>query len=206
MNFIPNEIILLIFENIILITDKRQFLRTCKLYNNITKKSILQYENNYKINNFAKINKYCVDKFTLELCHDKYFAMIPNSYINLRNGTLIVALSIFGGVEILRKIPGISGYLDTVSYYASLNGHLNILKWVCELDPFINYIISSNAAKGGHVHILEWYQMNGRMCDIRIFEDAALNGHSNIIEWGENNGYKFNVKTMLLILKMNKKK
>ena len=37
METLPHEIVLEIFNNIQKITDKRQFLRTCKTYNNITK-------------------------------------------------------------------------------------------------------------------------------------------------------------------------
>ena len=32
MNKLPNELILIIFDNIEKITDKRQYLKTCKLY------------------------------------------------------------------------------------------------------------------------------------------------------------------------------
>jgi hypothetical protein len=35
-------------------------------------------------------NNYCTEKFTLELCHDKYFDMIPKSYINPKNTYKII--------------------------------------------------------------------------------------------------------------------
>lgn len=37
MNYVPNDMILLIFDNITTTLDKRNFTRTCKTYNNITK-------------------------------------------------------------------------------------------------------------------------------------------------------------------------
>ncbi len=39
MNTLPNELVLLIFDNLS-IPDKRIFIRTCKTYNNITKQSM----------------------------------------------------------------------------------------------------------------------------------------------------------------------
>ena len=36
---LPNELILLIFDNILLITDKRQFLKTCTMYNKIKRRT-----------------------------------------------------------------------------------------------------------------------------------------------------------------------
>ena len=37
MNYVPNDMVLLIFNNINTISDKRNFIRTCKTYNAITK-------------------------------------------------------------------------------------------------------------------------------------------------------------------------
>ncbi len=193
MNFIPNEIILLIFENIILITDKRQFLKTCNLYNNITKKSMLQYENNYKINNFKKINKYCVEKFTLELCHDKYFKMIPNSYMIPENKILIEALVTYNNIELLHKIKGICRKLDKINHYAALNGHLNILIWSNRLKFHSARDICISASTNGHLHILRWMMSLDMHCinDSTVFEPAASNGHINILKWGFANKYVF---------------
>ncbi len=42
MDALPNDIILEIFNNITVISDKRNFIRTCKTYNNITKQLMNQ--------------------------------------------------------------------------------------------------------------------------------------------------------------------
>ena len=54
MEYMPNELILIIFMYINKVTDKRQFVRTCKLYNTITKKLIKNVINNFKVKHFDK--------------------------------------------------------------------------------------------------------------------------------------------------------
>ena len=56
MDSIPNELIILIFDLILLITDKRQFLKTCLHYNKLLKQTFLQYEQNYKIKNLLPLS------------------------------------------------------------------------------------------------------------------------------------------------------
>ncbi len=96
MNTLPNEIIILIFELISKITDKRHFLRTCILYNNITKVSMYEYE----IPDFYGKLKYSVQKFTLELFHDGYFGLIPKCYITPTNISLVKCLTYYDNVPL----------------------------------------------------------------------------------------------------------
>ena len=49
------------------------------------------------------MKKYSVEKFTIELCHDKYFDMIPNSYLTPNNKALAVIAGAFDCIEILKK-------------------------------------------------------------------------------------------------------
>ncbi len=132
MDTLPNEIILLIFDNILLITDKRQFLRTCSKYNNITKVSMYNFESNYKVKGFCKIDKYCVEKFTLELCYESYFDMIPTSYINQKNEILIYASIFFDSIETLERAKNNGCNLENVYYYAWERGNLDVLKWASQ--------------------------------------------------------------------------
>ncbi len=133
METLPDELILLIFDCILLITDKRQFLKTCTKYNKLTKESIKNFENNYKIKNFDKINGYCVEKFTLELCHDLYFDRIPNSYI-VRNNIIIVDCL----AEFLHS-PQINKFLELAK----------------NNDCVLNYIVQL-AEKKDNMHLLKW--------------------------------------------------
>ena len=47
MHSLPNELILIIFNNISKITDKRQFAKVTNKYNIITKESFKLTENNF---------------------------------------------------------------------------------------------------------------------------------------------------------------
>ncbi len=130
---LPDEIVLVIFDNILLITDKRQFLKTCIKYNEITKSSMQQFENNYEIQNFRKINKYCVEKFTLELCHDKYFGLIPMKYIVKTNTIIVDCLAAFlhsSQINILLELATNNGCdLTTITEIAEKNDNIHLLKW-----------------------------------------------------------------------------
>jgi hypothetical protein len=83
MDSLPNEIIAHIFFDIEKITDKRQFIKTCLLFNGLLNKFILELSNkfiekfkhdnsrtfwNYMIN--EHVCTYCVEKFSMELCCD----------------------------------------------------------------------------------------------------------------------------------------
>ncbi len=185
---LPNEIILLIFDNITKITDKRQFLRTCVLYNNVTKQSILKYEINYFVKGFNKINKYCVEKFTLELCHDLYFDMIPMSYIIESNNILIKALAIFNCLSKLIIAKNNNCDISFVGYFAANYGHLDILKWGKENGCSWNANICSTAAQGGHLNILKWARENGCDWNEDTCSYAALCNHLDILKWARKNG------------------
>src|SRR5208283_1209888 len=101
MDFLPDELILLIFESIPLITDKRHFLMVNIHYNRITTQSFMNYERNYTIKDFVKISEYSVEKFTLELCHDGYFDLIPDHYMISGNLIILSSLSYYGSIKLL---------------------------------------------------------------------------------------------------------
>jgi hypothetical protein len=181
---VPNEIILLIFDNIIAITDKRQFLRTCKMYNNITKKSFKQHEDNFTIKYFEKINNYCVEKFTLELCHDGYCNMIPLSYINPNNTILVRTLVFFNCIDLLQIAKNNGCKLDFICDLAAEMGQLEVLKWGKENGYHLGSMICIFASKNGHLDILKWAINNS--CAFRYAYCsywAETMGHTHIINW-----------------------
>ncbi len=213
MNTLPNEIISHIFDYIILITDKRQFLRTCVLYNKITKHSMEIFEIKFSKHGFD----YCIEKFTLELCHDKYFDMIPTFYINPDNKVIVRALAEFNCLPLLKvarnngcDLTDICNYisdLDTLKWARANNykwnenfcsrsaarGHLDTLKWArengCPWDAFT----CSGAANGGHLHILKWARENGCIWTARTCTNAARKGHLHILRWARNNGCNWDI-------------
>ncbi len=205
MNSLPNELIIEIFNHIQKITDKRQFLKTCKIYNNLTKQSFTIYETNYKIKKFIKPTDYCVEKFTLELCHDKYFDMIPKSYINENNTIIIKALASFNCIKLLdlalengcyatqdKHLKIINTY-DTICEHAASNDQLEILEWAINKKEFCNVMLSNKqscafAAFYGHFEILKWLREKGFKWDKVTCIFAAMGGRLEILKWVMDNG------------------
>ncbi len=212
MDKLPTEITLVIFEYINKITDKRQFLRTCKTYYKITKNMIQITETNFKVKHFDGKKYYGVEKFTLELCDDKYFDKIPLSYFNKGNKVIIPLLTIHGQLELIKF--GISKsciFNYTYSGFAAAYGHLEILKW----SQLNNYHIDVNgfsiiAARTGQLDILKWLVGNKNNVNTEVDDgtdtsllcseetepdicsEAASNGHIEILKWAKENGYKLN--------------
>ncbi len=156
---LPNELILEIFNHIKKITDKRQFLKTCKTYNKITRQSMLNYENNYYIPNFNYKNKYSMEKFTLELCHDGYFNLIPEYYIQKSNDILALCGAYYNNVKILELCKFKGCNLNKISEYGAISGHISVLDFCiknnCNRDLMLYYLI-----RNGHVHALKWLKTN----------------------------------------------
>ena len=188
MNTLPDELILVIFESIPLITDKRHFLRVNTQYNIITTQSFMNYEKNYKIKDFDKIEYYSVEKFTLELCHDRYFDLIPESYIIPSNNILIKSLSYFNNIKLLELAKLKSCYMNSVTGYAALGGNLDVVQWARGNDYYWNSITCSNAALNGHLHVLQWLRKNGCKWDRWTCATSALNGHLEVLQWARDNG------------------
>ncbi len=211
MNKLPNELILVIFDNIEKITDKRQYLKTCKLYNHITKKSILSAEDNNAILYFNKFNyyidyhvkmdnknellqfvwqyiyTYCVEKFTLELCYDNYFESIPQSYYS--NNTMIVkALCAYNHVEMLCYDKNICKY-DICKYYickyGAYHGFIDVIQYGIDHGCKIDWEVCENAAYNGHIDIIKWIDINKNHKKFKC--GAAFD--NNIAEYAALNGH-----------------
>ncbi len=195
MDTLPNEIILLVFENILLITDKRQFLKSCKKYNLITKHNFSQYEGHYVVKEFSKINDYCVEKFTLELCHDLYFDRMPSCYINPKNDVLIESLSYFNCIKLLDVAKSNNCHLGNVSRWAALNGHLDVLEWASNNNCKFDAITCSNAAKNGHLECLKSLRSIDCEWSYLTCARAAGNGHLDVLQWAHENGCDWNILT-----------
>ncbi len=208
---LPNELILHIFEFIQKITDKRQFLKTCNKYNLITKQLIKQYEDNFIIKGFDKNNCYCIKKYVLELCHNSYFDLIPESLIYPDNIFLVQALAFFGDTVILDRLVKITisyyqlefGYdtrhladsISSLEYvicdYAILNDQLDVLVWIKNNYSLPKYVCSA-AIENGKLEILKWLRKNG--CKFSNFSSriAARNGHVSCLQYTHVNGCEWN--------------
>ncbi len=198
---LPDELILIIFGFISKITDKRQFLKTCKKYNIITKQLFKDYEDNFIIKGFNKKKYYCMKKFALELCHDKYFNMITENYIYADNKFLMNALAFFGNTIILdnlvkitelhhQSVCGISSWVEatikclcySLSRYAVMNNQLDVLIWLKN-----NYNLAENACNmaivEGNLGILKWLNNNGCFMDNDSRYFAVRYGNLSCLEY-----------------------
>ncbi len=210
MDILPDELIIFIFNSMSKITDKRQFLRTCILYKNLTKISMYDFESEYKIPDFNKLN-YSVEKFTLELCHDGYFNLIPEHYININNVILIRCLSYYNNLPLLQlakekgcKISNASTcyYVPLCDHYTKIeewtcalvakNGHLSILKFLIDNDCKWNYNACAYAIENGHLDVLKYLYQNGCKMDKSLYNIALSKGYVEIIKWFEEIGFGSN--------------
>ncbi len=209
METLPNELIIEIFNYILKITDKRHFLRTCILYNKLTKDLMCNFESNYKIPYFPKL-KYSVEKFTLELCHDGYFELIPERYINSDNKHLVRCLSSYNNLSLLQlakekgcKISKITKHhydeygidIDNYNNYiydaqtvvlVARNGHLAILKFLINNDcEWNNSTTCKIAVENNHLDILKYLYEDCYKLDKTLYDIALTKGHIEIVKWLE---------------------
>ncbi len=222
MNTLPYEIQLLIFVNIKLITDKRQFLKTCTHYNTITKQSFENFEKDYETHNFDKIHEHCVEKFTQELCNDNYFNMIPKSYIKLSNKIIVTEMKSSNCIKLLDQMKNINCDFKLICWLVLLNIRFEVLKWANDnkfdwktyinLNPINNIgtikLISLNVydwklfvcaycALTGHINTLKWAHENYFEWDGNTCAAAALGGYLNILKWLRGNGCEWNGNTCM---------
>ncbi len=208
MDLLPNELIIVIFNFIKLITDKRQFLKTCIHYNNLTKQAMLNYEHNYNIPHFIYENNYCVEKFTLELCHDGYFNLIPDHYINKYNYIITRCSAYFNNVSLLELAKSKDCCLSRIFgvgalEYGALAGHISVLDW-CVKNNFDKDVLCSFSIQYGHLHVLKWLQEHGfefNRTKPWLCNNAADNGQLEILKFAREIGCPWNIHTYRYALK-----
>ncbi len=212
METLPNELIIVIFEFIKLITDKRQFLRTCPIYNKITKQSLLNYiriiPKSYHLNRHCfsyHLDRYSMEKFTLELCHDGYFDLIPEHYINGDNDMLVGCASYYNNIPLLElslsKSKGYSSY--NIVMFGAMGGQIPVLEWCLKNKYNINYAIQY-VVEDGHLHTLKW--LKEQKCDFDISHDtkcyiAARNGDLEILKLLREIGFPWSCRVYEMALK-----
>ncbi len=216
---LPNEIIQIIFNFIKKITDKRQFLKTCNIYNNLLKGLIVNLNEceleyfgighiPHCISGTSRMNyqkyllkrNYCVEKFTIELCYDSYFNMIPKSYFNRRNEVIIRLLVKHGKLKLLKFAA--RNYLSLSSFtflMATEYGQLKIIKWLKRKNYILNMNMDSRifsfAALHGHLHVIKWFMKKGHKWNAETCAYAALNGHLDVLKFARENGCEWTINT-----------
>ncbi len=213
---LPDELILIIFDYIQKITDKRQFLKTCVHYNKITKKSLINFENDMVVIYFQKlfncrrdvmlsynfdnkfkhfrnifVNKFRPEKFIIELSHDGYSNLISKLYLNLfDNDSLIPIFATYNNVELLEYVINKNSKTELISSYGARNGHISVLEFCKNKNYTLDYRICYGAAGNGHIDVLKWYIRNGYGWNSRISKFAAYCGNVDILKLIINSNLK----------------
>ncbi len=214
MNSLPDELIVEIFNHIQKITDKRQFLKTCIHYNNLTKQSFINFDNNYTIRHFVRYVNNCVEKFTLELCHDSYFNLIPDHYITSKNTELTEYLAFYNNLELLEvakskaclisnamNFGALGGHIPIMEWchenncndffapqYAAINGSINALKWLRDHGHTYGHIVCTFAARNGQLEVIKYLHEIGCPWDKTVFESALISGNTELTKFLIDNG------------------
>ncbi len=212
MQTLPKEIIEHIVLYISKITDKRQFTQTCKICNTITKPIIQNQESKIKIKYFeySEYSQQCFDeKFTLELCNDSYFNMIPQRYLNPNNDVIVKALTIYGQIELLKiaicngcelfkevrqqndySTESMEKYNNNSCAHAIISGSIKMLKFVrlhgCRWDNETFDL----AIKYNNFDTVKFLKEYGCEMPIYVSEYVAINGNIIMLEWLIKNGTK----------------
>ncbi len=204
MKTLPIEIVEQIVLYIPKITDKRQFTQTCKKYNAITNPLIKKQELTIKIEHFEYTAKRCVKKFTLELCDDSYFNMIPHSYLNPKNNIIVRALTTYGQVELLKtalnngcklftsndKTDEYGHYNNNSSAHAIVSGNIEMLKFVISHGCEYNGTTFDLAARHDNFDMMKFLKQYGCEMGDWAATSAVINSNMEMFEWLIENGYK----------------
>jgi len=79
--------------------------------------------------------------------------------------------------------------------WAALNGHLDVIKWLCEnRTEGCTFRAMDYAALNGHLDVIKWLCENRTEgCTFRAMDYATKNGHPDVIKWLHENrgGYTY---------------
>jgi hypothetical protein len=202
MNLLP-EIIKIIFS-FLPISDKRNFLRTCKTYHQL---HILmkKYENEFRkmINEIDYLGTKIktlegIEKYTLEIIYDGYANLLPKRYIIKENKILYEYGRIYYNsavknfkaiIEILLRCN--KRYENFIIFGAAYEGNIELLEWVHENGCRSNYLIYHYAIDNGQLETIKWAHKKGYIWGNFICARAAKGGYLEIIKWLRENGCKW---------------
>ena len=185
------------------ITDKRNFIRTCKTY---SKLSALMPEIERNFQNMINDTKYLffmkysgfynpLYKYTIELIYDGYANLIPEHYIVPENRVMYQYKKIYyraalnGDLSMIRLLLrlGKTSYLwnniDFVFRGAAKMGNMEILNWLCDNGYKFNRWTTACAAKGNQFETLKWLVDKGCKMDVLTSSYAAKIGNMEMLKW-----------------------
>ncbi len=211
MNSLPNDLKHLLFDYLLL-TTIRIFGRTCIELNGIAKEIIPKMEIKYFGKYFEKHNIYKAEKFTFELCHDKFYNMIPDDYKFVDN-SLVKGPVFFNNISFLEKLKETNNLNDLLKEFvigsAIKNDQIDVLVLVFDNHdvPRYDFVDENNddiytlCAKFNSIKSFKWvndveicFKSNGvgNMCTT-----AAKYGNIEILRCANDYGFVGNLETCL---------
>lgn len=204
METLPKELVLLIFDEVTKITDKRMLSRTCTTYNNITKKILNLLIDKSEWNMFYE--KKSVGAYTQEIQEDGYLNMIPMTYLIPENDGIVRHLLIGGQLELLKIAinNGCPLYIENNRFRMGIESNINLgiksgnfelVHFLLEKGYKFDNKSCSVAAGKGNLEMLQYLINEGCVVNSYVSNRAALNGHLYILQWLKNNNYKLSKRT-----------
>jgi len=193
MDILLPELFYKIRDDIFRITDIRNLSRVCKKYDEYCKKRICELENFYYTKYSSLIftnylNKYSVEKYTVELILDECYNLLPVRYFNKNNDMMCPMLAFMGNFELLKGSAFDScPVTDGIIRCAAFSGSIDILEWSktnlsnIVFDAYYD-IISANAFYNNKINVLEWMRNNNYNI-LSDYSHAIKQGHLDIIIW-----------------------
>jgi hypothetical protein len=180
-NYLPQDIIRFIF-GLCSITDKRNFIRTCKNFNKLFElMPIIEKEFQYMIRTNFIANPMFIDfeesinKYSMELIYDGYVNLFPERYIFFDNYVIYRYHEIYYNLALRGNFDMILLLFQSTINYSIDNEERNA------------YYIMKGAAKSGHKHILEWMLEKDYKIDGIIIAEAIKGDNMDIYYWLINN-------------------
>ena len=208
MNIIVNDILVIIFNYIQKITDKRAFLMTCTTINTATKNEIIIAKQKFNKQYNGIYKNICPENFIVEMYYDNYIKINENEYekiiskrsIYLRGTRLSIHIKMIIAANNLQllKLAIDNGYnvgLDpSIIDFAVLLGHLDILKYLHTIRRcFANTYTIDLAAASGHLEVVKWIQVEKKYGTTpQNLYSAAKNGHLDILKYFMQIRYRSN--------------
>ncbi len=201
MNLLPIDLLEKVINNVLLITDVKKLTQTCVLFNKLCKPYINKLEVKYKNNNniyiFSKhLDKYCIEKFTIEIILDGYYKLLDKKFYRKKNKIICSMLAFCGQQELLRHaiskkciyndytlLCSMYTNTDTIFIYLVKKKLFGKLSSNCDL-------IVTNIGMSGNIGILKWMYKNkfGHLCNNKkLYESAAYADKLDIILWAYDN-------------------
>jgi hypothetical protein len=192
------------------IADTRNFARSHPIINETIKpviedkrKQFLDMYSDISMTQCAYEDDYCVENFTIELCHAKYFHLIPLEYLHPDNSVIVKLLILNGQLELLKtamnqgcELTNAYSYYndeeDSVdeeygsSYQAVISGDIEILKFVVQSGYKTN-LTASVAARNNRFDMVKYLVESGCTINNDVLYFAAERGNIEMLEYSLNN-------------------